>query len=144
MTTATHHECFRQPTIKRLGLDDGWWFFGPHFLNLGLPLVFIDACLFPAAEELGLEHFGRRRPDSPLPSIDLGIGLLGDAVGLHVADQRQGFFAAHWFRQLRLPSPTQTTSMAIVVGDSYALQLTWSALWTSHIGVTTNVHAGFD
>lgn len=137
MTAVTNDERFRQPAIKRLGLDDGWWFFCPHFLNLGLPLVFVDACLLPEAEQLDLENFGSRKPHTPLPEIDFGVGLLGGRVGLYNTATPPKLVTAHWFRKLTLPRALQATRVGLIVGDSYALELTWSALWTCRVGTMT-------
>lgn len=137
MKAVPDYERFRQPTVKRLGLEEGWWFFCPHFLNLGLPLLFVDACLLPGAEDLGFESFGTRRPEIPLPSVDLRVELLGDGVSLYSSGRQSHFVAGHWFRKLRLlPLPAHDSSVGILVGDSYALQLTWSTLWRCRIGAT--------
>lgn len=138
MTSGASYDSFLQPTVKRLGLDDGWWFFCTHFLNLGLPLVFIDSCLLPRAEDLGLEALGTRKPETPLPLVDLRITLLGNGVTLYNADASPPVVAAHWFRSLELPSARPASSVGIIVGDSYALQLSWSALWRCRIGAAAH------
>lgn len=135
MTELTDHERFRQPTVKRLGLEDGWALFCPHFLNLGVPVLFVDACLIPEAEHLGFEPFGTRKPDAPLPMVDLHMTLLGNGVTLHNAHRHRDLMTSHWFRAITLPQALQSAShVGILVGESYALDLTWSALWTCCIG----------
>src|SRR4051794_13702527 len=100
MTTDVLANRLQQPTIKRLGLDDGWWFFCPHFLNIGFPLLFIDACLLPEAEDLGLEQFGARSPHIPLPSANPRVRLFGGGVSLHTADPWHRMITSHCSERL--------------------------------------------
>lgn len=140
MTLGPQSERYRQPTVKRLGMEDGWWFFCPHFLNLGVPLVFVDTCLVPEAGHRGLEVLGEREPDTPLLPAGLRIRSLGDGLSFYGTGRQPPLLASHWFRTLNLPQSLHSYPViGVIVGDSYALQLTWSALWRCRIGTVAQV-----
>lgn len=141
MTAAMDRERFRQPTVKRLGLEDGWWFFCSHFLNLGFPLLFVDACLFPEADQLGLENLDTRRPDTPWPPVDLRVGLLGGGARLYGATSPPRLVTGHWFRQITFPELPSPRIIGVAVGDSYALQLSMSAFWTCRVGTAVVIES---
>lgn len=132
---------FRQPTIKRLGFDDGWWHFKSHFLNLGFPTLLIDACLLPNSTVLNLSLFSECPPDSRWPTTELMIKIFGSGASLHVAGSNE-LVAWHWFRCKELnPAPSSGSTIGIFVGDSHSLELSWSALWTFRVGLVTPVHS---
>lgn len=124
------------PQLARLGFDDGWLVLGPHFLNLGLP-VLIDHRLIDSAETLGLEPFGTRDPRQPLRPARVRVGIAGGGVWLWSSQRsRRALLAAHWFE----PIPgallaQQSLGVVFMTGDTYAVQLSWSALWTCRIGI---------
>lgn len=139
--TTTASMRIRQPQVRKLGLDDGWWFFCPHFLNFGFPVVFVDACFVPELTDLGLEELGSRRPGTPFPSIDIRVRLLGNSVSLYLGEERQ-LVANHLFRAVTLPAVRSAPSeLGIIVGDSYALQLSACALFNSFVGCSHQVES---
>ena len=130
------------PPVTRVGYDHGWHLLGPTFLNLGVPMLVVDkAFLDPAA--YGLEPFGTRDPRTPLPRTPLLVECSGRFVGLR--DQRTphadpiaiGAFADPGV----LGRLTAAERIALAVGATQALELSWSALWESHIGIATT-HRG--
>lgn len=137
MTAVRPCERFRQPVIKRLGFEEGWWLLSPRFLKLGLPLVLVDECLLPKSAAARLEVFGARRPAAPFPNAGLRTEWHGNGIQLYDAQQDSRTLASHWFRTPSLPTPDATAAslVLLVVGDSYALRESWSALWTSRVGI---------
>lgn len=140
-TTATSaRAAMRNPTVARLGFDDGWLVLGPHFLKLGLPVLLVDHRLVGPVDGLGLESFGSRDPRRPLESAKIRAVLNGGGVSLWAASAaHQSLLAAHWFE----PSPAAVLEsqpvqrLILIVGDTYDVELTWSALWTCFVGIAT-------
>jgi len=136
MITDATSERFRQPVVKRLGFEDGWWLLSPHFLKLGMPLVLVDECLLPESASKHLEVFGARRPQTPFATSGVRAEWHGHGVLLRDVQRDGRMLAWHWFRAPTLPiPPTAARLLLLVVGDSSALQASWSALWTSRVGV---------
>ena len=119
------------PAVARLGFDRGWHFLAPTFLNFKVPAVLIDHRLIDDAN-LNLESFANHHPDTPWRTGNALLRLSVETISL-------------WQRQPEQLITTTVPSTAasdlssprpliLLVGDSYNVQLTWSALWTCHIG----------
>ena len=124
------------PQVARLGFDGGWLVLGPHFLNLGRPVLLVDRVHIGPCATFGLEPFGSRDPHSPLPASLIEVDLVGSEVSLWTAKcSDRCLLVARWFDDgescdLVGDSP----GVALLVGDSYAVEASWSALWTCMIG----------
>ena len=125
--------CWRppMPAVARLGFDRGWHFLAPTFLNFKVPAVLIDHRLIDDAD-LNLEPFANHHPDTPWRTANALLRLSGETISL-------------WQRQpeqlITMTVPSTAASdlssprpLILLVGNSYNVQLTWSALWTCHIG----------
>lgn len=129
----------RMPQVARLGFDNGWLSLSPHFLNLGLPVLLVDYRLVEDVEMLKLESFGSRDPRQPLHTAGVQAEVSGGGVSLwSTYGQQPTLMAAYW----REPIPTallhsqRLEHLILMIGDTYAVQLSWSALWTDcYIGI---------
>lgn len=136
MTAIEAPERFRQPMIKRLGFEDGWWLLSPHFLKLGLPVVLVDECFLPEHALRHLEFFGTQKPEVPLPHSGMRVEWRGYGIQLYDTQRDSRALASNWYRTSTLPIPPATASvLLLLVGNSYALHESWSALWSSRVGV---------
>lgn len=126
------------PPVTRVGYDHGWHLLGPTFLNLGVPMLVVDkAFLDPAA--YGLEPFGTRNPHTPLPQTPLLIERSGRFIGIR--DQRtphaDPIAIGAFVDPPLLEWLTGADQVVLAVGDTRAMELSWAALWESHIGTAT-------
>lgn len=122
------------PTIARLGFDNGWLLLKPSFLNLGLPILFVDHRLLGPPAEFGLQPFASWDPNSPLPVASVAVAVLGNGVSLWSCDPKPRLFAWHWFDTQADIRIVPIPAIGILCGDSYSVELSWSALWSCHIG----------
>ena len=122
------------PPIKRLGFDDGWACFGPTFLNFGYPSIFVDACFTPGYDRLGFEPFGSRAPLSPLPGVEVHVHVLGACVSLLPTSDAIPA-ASHYFALSEAGALRAACGLVVLVGDSWDLELSWSALWRCQVGL---------
>ena len=120
------------PTIARLGFDDGWLILGPHFLNFGLPSLLVDHRIAGDAG-LGLETFGAHSPRDPWPWAPVQVCRADGHVSIW-SRRSPVLIASRWFAEepAALDGYDQVIAM---VGDTHAVQLSWSALWTCRIGL---------
>jgi hypothetical protein len=123
--------------VARLGFDDGWLMLSRRFLNFGLPVLLVDYRLLEPVQWLGLEHFGLRDPRRRLRTIKVQAEVAGGGVILwSTPATKRSLLAAHWFEQVPAPLHDRALdSMILITGDTYRVQLSWSALWTCSIGV---------
>lgn len=121
------------PPVKRLGFDDGWARFGSTFLNFGRPSIFIDSCYLPEAALLGFESFATWPGDDPLPRPNICALVLGSNIRLHSATSGN-LLASHRYEVARAEPLSMGKELVVFVGDSWALSLSWSALWRSVFG----------
>jgi hypothetical protein len=113
------------PRVDRAGFDDGWLILGPHFLNFGVPSLLVDYRLADEAG-CGLEIFGVHRPEEAwipaavhITSTAANGGIWGNQSIVLIASRRFG-------RGLEVLDGYD--ELIVMVGDTYAVQLTWSAL----------------
>lgn len=132
--------------MARLGFDDGWFCLGPSFLNLGLPVLLVDHRIIGPVGRLGLEPFGSRNPRQPLESAKIRAVINGNGVSVWTASgPHPSLLAAHWFE----PSPPalresqRVRRFILIVGDTFDVEVSWSALWNSFIGLATVAHTRF-
>lgn len=120
------------PTIARFGFDDGWLILGPHFLKFGLPGLLID---YRLADEVceGLETFGARHPENPWTPAAVDIRCTNGYVGIWTKHPT-ALVASRWLGK-DLDRLKGYDRLLVMVGDTHAVQLSWSALWTCRIGV---------
>lgn len=120
------------PTVARVGFDDGWLILGPHFLNFRLPSLLVDYRLAGEAGR-GLETFGAHRPTDPWTLAAVHIRSAYGHLGI-VGNQPAVLIASRWLGEgLRVMHGYD--KMIVMVGDTHAVQLSWSALWTCRIGL---------
>lgn len=124
------------PPVARLGFDDGWLVLGPTFLNLQTPVLLVDQVHIGPHTGFGLEPFGSRDPRSSFPACLIRLVVAGNGVSLWTTlGEHLGLLATHWFE-----APVVSTifmgspSVVLLVGDTYAVQTSWSAMWTCLIG----------
>ena len=135
MTIATPMSPAALPSFRRLGLDDGWATFGSTFLNFGCPSIFLDRCLLPDAARLGFELLGSRPASEPLPSVAVQARILGTSIALYSASSGD-LIATHECSARTGSFAIAPGQVIIMTGDSWDLELSWSALWRSRIGQT--------
>lgn len=126
--------CWRPPipAAARLGFDRGWLFLQPTFLNFGLPAVLIDRRLI-SNPDLGLEPLAQRDPFTPWCEANARLRDCNGVLGLWQRRPEE-LVAVN-------PQPAAATSGAshdriiLLVGDTYEIGLSWSALWACRAGV---------
>jgi hypothetical protein len=133
------------PLVAQLGFDHGWLCLSPSFLNLQLPVLLVDRRLLPDPTQLGLDPFGSRDPRLPLPTTLIVVQHHPGAM-ISIWDHHPGDPSAQllgWHRAI----PTRDVQHAswvhagggasraiLIIGDTYRIELCWTALWESHIG----------
>jgi hypothetical protein len=125
------------PALARLGCDDGWLSLSPYFLNFRTPVLLVDQQIVGWPQRLGLEPFGDRDPSRSLPTSTIRTSISGGGVALYARSRTgQALLAAHWFDDHEAPIHRwpSTRTIVLIVGDSRAVQLSWSAIWTCWIG----------
>jgi len=125
------------PPVARLGFDDGWLFLDSTFLNLQKPVLLVDQVHIGPSNTLGLEPFGSRNPRRGLPACRIEVGVVGNGVTLWTTRKgERSMLAAHWFAAA--PDIGRiccaSSQVVLIVGDTYAVGTSWSALWTCLIG----------
>lgn len=123
----------RLPPLARLGFDDGWLMLRPTFLNLRRPVLLVDKLLLGSIVGLGLEPFGSRDPRARLPDCRVEVAVVGNSVSLW--SESRSCMASHWFDRVdpRVDF-ARFAEMVLLVGSTYAIESSWSALWTCSIG----------
>lgn len=134
--SATEAPLTALPTVARLGFDDGWLLLNPTFLNLQKPVLLVDQIHTGPHAGLGLEPFGSRDPRSSLPACRIRLVVAGSGVSLWTTlGEHAGLLATHWFEAHDAPTTCcGSTELILFVGDTYAVEMSWSALWTCSIG----------
>lgn len=135
MTTSIAGSCSqtRLPPVARLGFDGGWLLLGPTFLNLRRPVLLVDALLLGSTVGLGLELFGSRDPRARLPNCRVEVGVMGNSVTLW--SEPRSCLATHWFDWVDPENDfARFTELVLLVGSTYAIESSWSALWTCSVG----------
>ena len=132
MTALTPTGTAMFPEVARLGFDAGWLILGPHFLKFGLPTVLVDHRIAGDAS-LGLEIFGAHRPGTPWAPALVQVCRVRRHVSL-LSTPSLVLIASRSFAQdpAALDGYSQVLAM---VGDTHAIQLSWSALWAGRIGL---------
>lgn len=118
--------------VARLCFNDGWLLLRPTFLNFGLPVVIVDRALVGDPGNYGLEHFGRRNPRALLPQARLQLETSGQTVALRDPLEQE---LIAWTVDEETSIRDGCTSAVILVGSTHSLQLSWSALWSMHVGL---------
>lgn len=123
--------------MARLGFDDGWLLLNPTFLNLQKPVLLVDQVHIEPSDTLGLEPFGSRNPHCALPACRIEVGVIGNGVTLWTTQAGERcMLATHWFAaapdigRICCSSP----EVVLLVGGTYAVEISWSALWTCLVG----------
>lgn len=119
------------PRIARLGFDDGWLILGPTFFNFGVPSILIDYQLV-GPTDLGLEPFGTRDPAAPWAPATACWRRSSGTLGLWTDDPAT-LVIERWF-DFGTHAIDGYDQMILLVGDTRAVELSWSALWTCSIG----------
>lgn len=124
------------PPVARLGFDAGWLLLTPTFLNLQRPVLLVDQIHIGPTTGLGLEPFGSRDPRSPLGACGIEVVVAGSGVSLWSAPvEPRGLLATHWFDTCNYGDACWGSSeVVLLVGDTYAVDTSWSALWSCLIG----------
>ena len=133
------------PVVARLGFDHGWLCLSPSFLNFQLPVLVVDRRLLPDPALLGLEPFGSRDPRLPLPTTRIVVQHHPGAM-ISIWDHHPGDPSAHlhcWHRATSIRDTQHatwahaghtSTGAVVIIGDTHRIQLSWAAVWDSHIG----------
>ena len=119
------------PAVARLGFDRGWHFLAPTFLNFKMPTVLIDHRLIDDAD-LNLEPFADHHPDTPWRTANALLRLSSETISLWQRQPEQ--LITTIFRPSGANRLDDSNQLILIIGDTYDVQLTWSALWTCHIG----------
>ncbi len=132
--------------VARVGFDHGWLCLSPSFLNLQLPVLMIDRRLLPDPALLGLEPFGSRDPRLPLPTTRIVVQHHPSAM-ISIWDHHPGDGPGEllgWHRAAPTHGDTPhspwalagdtCTGVIVIIGDTHRIQLSWAAIWDSHIG----------
>lgn len=141
------------PVVARLGFDHGWLCLSPSFLNLQLPVLIVDRRLLPDPTLLGLEPFGSRNPRLPLPITGIVVqhhpGAMFSLWDHHPGDPTAQLLG--WHRATTTRGDNQHTSWVraggaspgavVIIGDTHRIELSWAAVWDSHIGHTQLIDA---
>jgi hypothetical protein len=132
------------PRLARLGCDDGWLSLSPFFLNFGIPVLLVDQQILSGPQRLGFEPFGLRNPSRPLPTSTVQTSIAGGGVALYSVTRGHMLLAAHWFDDHDAPIHRwpRTRSTVLIVGHTRDVELSWSALWTCWIGLSSSSGAG--
>lgn len=138
--SATPHPAAR---LGRLGFDRGWLRLDPSFLNLGLPSVLVDHRLIGPVRDLGFERFGDHNPARSFPSVSVVAEVWGQYAITLFTERRGGLgrgpvLAQTWFDNQHTASWSTSLrndqELLIMVGDTFAIELGWAALWDANIG----------
>ena len=121
----------RLPRIARLGFDDGWLVLAPTFLNLGVPILLVDYQIV-GPTDLGLEPFSSHRPATPWARAKAHLDQHGGSLALWTDDPPR-LVTERWL-DLGTCRIDEYQHMILLVGDTQAVQLSWSALWSCSIG----------
>lgn len=119
------------PPIARLGFDDGWLLLGPTFLNFKLPAIVVDHRLV-GPTGFGLETFADRTPGDPWSRSTIDVLRCGGQIALR--SPQIGSFASHWFDRSAYVL-NGFKKLILIIGDTHALELSWSELWECSIGI---------
>lgn len=128
----------RLPPLARLGFDYGWLFLSPRFLKLGQPCLLVDRQLVGDLHGLGLEPFGRRDPQQPFTTTKIVVRVRGRQLSLWAAPRSTPSLLAVADVDTESPDTTylaRAVCFMLLVGDTYTVQLSWSALWTCDVGL---------
>ena len=131
MTTAAW---FAQPPVARFGFDNGWHFFPPSFLNLGMPGVLVDSRLL-ACPVPDLEHFAERDPGSPWRDTKFRLRCSDGCTSVWLREPDR--LVATSFGYSQFTTMSQQHRVVLFVGNSYDVELSWSSLWDCQVGLCT-------
>ena len=135
--SATDARLTMLPPVARLGFEDGWMLLSPTFLNLQRPVLLVDKVHIGPTTDLGLEPFGLRDPLVKLPMCRIDVAVAGNGISLWIDRRRsRSLLAAGWFEAVNPHDICANFGQVIVLlGDTYAIEASWSALWTCEIGI---------
>lgn len=142
MITTRCRESGSVPHVARLGFADGWLLLPPTFLNFRAPVVVVDHAHVGDPSGLGLEPFGARDPQAPLPAADLVISTYGVLIALRAKSTVEILASACLHECSTLPALMAYRRAVLVVGSTYELQSSWAALWTMFIGSAEIINQG--
>ena len=130
MTTST---CWQQPVrpVAHIGFGCGWLVLAPTFLNFGLPAVLVDSRLVQDTN-LRLEPFANHDPSLPWREADACLRYSPGTLELWRLRPEQ--LIAAEFQAGGTAVLARHDRVILLVGNSYDVQLSWSALFDCLIG----------
>lgn len=128
-----------QPPVARLGFDEGWLLLGPTFLDLRRPVLLVDKILIGPTSTLGLEPFNSRNPRVRLNVCRIQVVTAGSGISLWTGSgASRCLLAAGWEVASRSRDICWAThDIILLVGDTYAVEVSWSAIFACLIGAAT-------
>lgn len=133
MTTST---CWVPPVaaLARIGFGSGWLILAPTFLNFGLPAVLVDYRLIQDAD-LQLEPFASHDPLAPWWEANARLRYSDGKLGLwRLGPERLIAAELQVGGAAGIAELSSHNRMVLLIGDTYDVQLSWSALWGCRIG----------
>ena len=139
------------PTVTRVGFDHGWLCLSRCFLNLGSPVLLVDRLLLGLEDgySLGLELFGLRNPRYALPETRIRIEFhVGHLVALCADRHPEPPVLLAWHQYNVSCSAWQGAAegdgpIVLMIGNTYAVENNWAALWECYIGLAGSVNLAF-
>lgn len=123
------------PAVARVGFDHGWYLTGPTFLNLGVPLLLVDQLFVGDPAGYRLERLGGRNPHEPLPMGTLTVQRSGRYVALHTRHHIEPLTIGAFADPMVLDHLDRTDRVAMAVGDTWAVEQSWCAVFRCAIGI---------
>ena len=123
------------PRIARIGFDHGWHLTGPTFLNLGIPVLLVDQLFVGDPGTYRLEVLGGRNPRTPLPTSNLTVQWSGRFVALYAPHHAEPLAIGAFADPSVLRHLDRTRIVAVAVGDTWAIEQSWCALFRAAIGI---------
>uniref|UniRef100_UPI00321FE241 hypothetical protein n=1 Tax=Paracoccus sp. TaxID=267 RepID=UPI00321FE241 len=129
----------RLPQVAHVGFDHGWLLLGPSFLNLGMPMLLVDRVFLGDVAAFGLERFGTRDPHTRLPKSHLVVERSGRFIGIRGDRSTDGtLIAIGAFSDPTCLDPLSVSKhLVLAVGETWAAEHSWSALWRFCVGVAS-------
>jgi hypothetical protein len=134
------------PVVTRVGFDLGWLCLSRCFLNFGRPVLLVDRLLLGREDEytLGLEPFGLRNPQCPLPETRVRVEFhIGQLVALCADYDSAPSVLLAWHRydlscRAWQEGAADGGAFVLMIGNTYAVENNLAALWDCHIGIANS------
>lgn len=125
--------CWQQPVrpVAQIGFGCGWLVLASTFLNFGLPAVLVDSRLVQEPN-LGIELFANHDPSLPWREADACLRYSDGTLGLWRLRPEQ--LIAGEFQAGGMAGLARHDRVILLLGNSYNVQLSWSALFDCRIG----------